>query len=257
MEDANRIIDWIIISLIFGGVLWWRTRSSTKPTSHDWAGLVRKPDEALDVEQIIIRRTRSAYNAERNRRHAERLENQKVLEADKKKITRANEFVQSSLLDVALTFVWKKTQYWADSSRYENGWKAPTKISGLDGSTKGPINKGRWIEFKPDGSSLYLIELDEPQSHGIDYGWFNSSMTLSVDGERVFSISVTTDQASEWALWAFSDVTFLKVGPWVEGFIGFYTRLLSIEERESDDRHAAYVREQAAKFDLGGLDGKR
>jgi len=250
-------ISWIIEVMIFGGIIWLLTRLSVKPTSRDWAGLVRKPDDAIDTKEHIIRRAHAVYNAEVKKRYNERLLKQDYLESDQNKIDQANNFVTSCRLDTALLFVWERTHYWVDSSRYQTKWKTPIDVTDLDGSSKGTSKIGSWIEFRPDGERLYSIRLDDPRPHGIDLGYFDSSITLSVDGEIVLCISVTTDSLSEWSSWGFTGVKSLKVGPWVEGFVALYAQLLSIGESEVDDRNAAQLRDQAARIDLGNLDGRR
>ena len=111
-------ISWIIEVMIFGGIIWLLTRPSVKPTSRDWAGVVRKPDDAIDKKEHIIRRAHAVYNAEVKKRYNERLLKQNYLESDQRKIDQAYNFVTSCRLDTALPFVWERTHYWADSARY-------------------------------------------------------------------------------------------------------------------------------------------
>jgi hypothetical protein len=76
------------------------------------------------------------------------------------------------------------------------------------------------------------------------------SMTLSVDGEEVLSMSVRRNLAKEWESWNFLSVDSLKVGSWIEDFIDLYNVFRSQEEKKSEDRHHDYVRKRAAKIDL-------
>ena len=130
-------------------------------------------------------------------------------------------------------------------------WTAPFPISDVDGTTTGGHEKN-WVEFRAEGSPLYKVEFERsrmPMDDDFEYG----SMTLYVDGEEVLGIFVRRDWTTEWSSWKFSMVESLKVGPRIEDFIAFYNRLRSIDENRSEDSHGDYVREKAAKIDLGDL----
>jgi len=134
-----------------------------------------------------------------------------------------------------------------DASR----WTAPLPISDVDGTTTGGHDKN-WVEFRAESSPLYKVEFERsrmPVDDDYEYG----SMTLSVDGEEVLGMFVRRNWTKEWSMWQFSIVESLKVGPWIEDFIAFYNRLRSIDENKSEDISGNYVREKAAKIDLGGL----
>jgi hypothetical protein len=129
-------------------------------------------------------------------------------------------------------------------------------LSDIDGSEG--FSGDEWVEFRADGGPLYKINFQKPSASMIsDAKYRYSVIILSVNGEEVLGMSVSSDQSQEWPTWHFLDVSSLRVGTWIEGFIGFYSRLQSNEERNSQDRRDGYVRDQAAKIDLGNLGGKR
>ena len=64
---------------------------------------------------------------------------------------------------------------------------------------------------------------------------------------------VSRDWQKEYARWKFAVVDGLKVGPWIEGFITFYNRLRTIDESKQEATSDNYVRQKAAKIDLGDL----
>lgn len=260
-------MDWIVGLLIVVGIGWWllRPKRSAAPESiavnrlqpkppvyEDYQDeLERKPIEELDEEEQIIRRAHDAFMAERDNRNAEYRAKTAALAVDEKKIARATDFIKTSYLSHALPFVQDETQHWPSWSKMGEGhWKAPVPLSDVDGSTTGGIDE-KWVQFRADGGSLYKIEFERSRMP-VDDDYEYASMTLSVDGEEVLGMFVKRDWTKEWATWQFSIVESLKIGPWIEGFMAFYNRLRSINENEAEDRNGDYVRQQAAKIDLGG-----
>lgn len=258
-------MGWIIGISIVGGFVWWlyrpnkpaataaRSIEAAKPIYEDYQDkLERKPIDELDSEEQIIRRAHDAFNAERDNRTAEYRAKRDALAADEKKIARATDFIETSFLSLALPFVQDETAHWPSWSKMDaSRWTARLPISDVDGTTTGGHDKN-WVEFRPEGSPLYKVEFERsrmPVDDDYEYG----SMTLSVDGEEVLGMFVRRDWTKEWSRWQFSIVESLKVGPWIEGFIAFYNRLRSINENQSEDSSGDYVREKAAKIDLGDL----
>ena len=259
---------WFFFWLFFGDPVWWLTRRSRKLTAapaptpresivpkpavyRDYRDeLARRPIEELDREEQIIRRARDAFDTERDNRTAEYRAKKAALAADEKKINRATEFIKTSSLSYALPFVQDETQHWPSWSRMdESRWTAPMQLSDVDGSTTGGIDD-KWVEFRAEGGPLYKIAFKRSRMP-VDEDYEYASMNLSVDGEEVLGMFVKRDWTKEWASWHFSTVESLKVGPWLEGFMAFYNRLRSIKENKSEDRNDDYVREKAAKIDLG------
>jgi len=261
-------MDWIIALLSFGALIWWLrslskkqtlgvTQTPHKPTASNptvyqdyHEELVRKPIEKLDEEEQIIRRAHDAFAAERANRDREYRAKKASLAADEKKIQRATEFINTSYLSIALPFVQEETQHWPSWSKMdESRWKAPMQLSDVNGSTtSGTIDE--WVEFRAEGGPLYKIGFEKSR-RATDADYEYGYMTLFVDGEEVLAMFVKRDYHKEWARWYFSTVKSLKVGPWIEDFMAFYNRLRSTKENESEDRMDDYVREKAAKIDLG------
>ena len=256
-------MEWIIAIAVAGGFIWWLFRPtkhiavaspSVEPAEPVYKNYVdaleRKPMEGLDTEEQIIRRAHDAFKSEQDNRGTEYRAKRDALAADEKKIARATDFIESSFLSLALPFVHDETQYWSSWSKNDaSKWTPPLPISDLDGSTTGGYDK-HWVEFRAEGSPLYKIQFERsrmPVDDEFEYG----SMTLFVDGEEVLGMFVRRDWSKEWSRWQFSIVESLQVAPWIEGFIAFYNRLRSIDESKSDDRRGDYVREKAAKIDLG------
>jgi len=258
-------MEWVIGIAVVGGFAWWVSRPNkaaataaksiepAKPVYEDYQDhLKRKPIDELDAEEKIIRSAHDAFIAERDNRAAEHRAKRDALAADEKKIARATDFVESSFLGLALPFVQDETKHWPSWSKMDaSRWTAPLPISDVDGTTAGGQDES-WVEFRAEGSPLYKIEFQRsrmPVDNNYEYG----SMTLFVDGEEVLGMFVRRDWTKEWSRWEFSIVECLKVGPWIADFIAFYNRLRSIEENKSEDNSGDYVREKAAKINLGGL----
>lgn len=258
-------MEWVIAIAVIGGIIWWLTRpsepaavtpKSVEPEKPAYDGyqeeIERKPIDELDFEEQIIRRAHDIFNEERSNRDAEYRAKRDALATDEKKIARAANFIETSFLSLALPFVQDETKHWPSWSKMdESRWTPPLPISDVDGTTTSGYDKS-WVEFRADGSPLYKVEFERsrmPADGNYEYG----SMTLSVDGEEVLGMFVRRDWTEEWSRWQFSVVESLKVGPWIEGFIEFYNRLRSIGENQSEDRSADYVRQKAAKIDLGDL----
>ena len=273
MDDMGA---WIFLLLVVG-FIWWlkspRTKlkrhmqptlqlppkpargNSTAPKPLSYRNyqddLAQKPIYELDEEERIIRRARDSFEAERENRDAESKAKDKALEDDRNKLRRANEIVRTCYLHIALPFVWNEIKHWPSRAKNDkNPWKPPASdLSESDGRSV----KRRWVELRPDGGQLYKIVFEEPRYPSYSY----AELTLSIDGLEVLCISVTRDTTKDWSQWEFSNVKALKVGPWIEGFIGFYNRLRSLDERMHVDQRDARVREQAAKIELGNYGGKR
>jgi hypothetical protein len=259
-------MDWIIGLLIVGGICWLLLRPTaklvepTRPKSvipktsvyKDYRDeLERKPMEELDEEEQIVRRAHKAFHAERDNRTSEYRAKKAALAASEEKIARATDLIKTSYLSHALPFVHEETQHWPSWSKMDEArWTAPMPLSDVDGSSGSGINE-RWVEFRADGSPLFKIEFEKsrmPVDDEYEYG----SMTLYVDGDEVLGMFVRRDWTNEWGGWEFSVVETLKVGSWIEGFMAFYSQLRSIKENKSEDRNDSYVRQKAAKIDLGG-----
>lgn len=258
-------MEWIIGAAILGGFIWWMSRPDrstdvvvqpiepAKPVYEYYQDAIeRKPIEELDAEEQIIRRAHDAFNDEQEKRRTEYRAKQDALAADKQKIARATDFIETSFLDLALPFVQDETKYWPSWSKMDaSKWTAPFPISDLDGSTSGGTEK-TWVEFRAESGPLYKVELERsrmPVDDDFEYG----SMKLHVDGEEVLGMFVKRDWTKEWSRWQFSIVESLKVGPWIEGFVALYSRLRSIDENRSEDGRGDHVRAQAAKIDLGDM----
>lgn len=256
-------MEWIIGIALVGGFVWWLSRPSkpaataarsiepAKPVYEDYQGQrERKPIYELDAEEQIIRRAHDAFNAERDNRTAEHRAKRDALAADERKIARATDFIETSFLSLALPFVHDETKHWPSWSKMDaSRWTAPLPIFDVDGTTTGGHDRN-WVEFRAEGSPFYKVEFERcrmPVDDDYEYG----SMTLSVNGEEVLGMFVRREWTTEWSSWEFSIVESLKVGPWIEDFIAFYNRLRSINENKSEDSSGDYVRERAAKIDLG------
>lgn len=212
--------------------------------------LRRKPIGDLDEEEQIVRRAHDAFREAQASRSAEFKAKQHALSADKKKIKRAQDFIETSLLDHALPFVEDQTRTWPSWIVNQNGnWTPPVVVSDLAKSDDGAVGSGYWIEMRPENCPLYRISFEQARIHEPDETSYGS-MTLYVDGDEVLSMFVKNKWPSD--RWEFAIVESLKVGPWIDGFIDFYTRLRSIKENEYEDRNADYIRAQAAKINLGG-----
>lgn len=257
-------MDWIIGLLLVGGIVFWLSRPKANiapvparpdvPSTPEYENyqdeLERKPIEELDKDEQIIRRAHDAFMAERDRMSAEYSSNKAALSEDEKKLSKARNFISTRYLDHALPFVQEETRYWPSWSKLgESRWISPVTLSEVDGTTSGSSDIN-WVQFRADNGPLYRIEFERsrmPVDGDHEYG----SMTLFVDGDTVLGMFVRRNWTHEWASWQFSMVEALKVGPWIEGFLAFYLRLRSIKEKASADRANEYVRQKAAKIDLG------
>ncbi len=265
MEEADRLMDWIIGIALVCVFIWWlfrpgrptavvsRSIKPAKPIYEDYRDAIeRKSIDELDAEEQIIRRAHDAFNAERDNRTAEYRAKRDALAADEKKIARGTDFIETSFLSLALPFVQDETKHWPSWSKMDaSKWTAPLPISEVDGTTTRGHDKN-WVEFRAEGSPLYKVEFERsriPVDDEFKYG----SMTLYVDGEEVLGMFVRRDWTKEWSRWQFSIVESLKVGPWIEGFVAFYNRLRFIDENRSEDSRGDCVRAKAAKIDLGDL----
>ena len=258
-------MDWIVGLLIIGGISWWLFRPkpnvavSTPPPLEPPKPFVyksysdeleRRPIEELDDEEQIVRRAHEAFKAERDNRTAQYRTKKAALAADERKIARATDLIKTSYLSLALPFVYEETQHWPSWSKMdESRWKPPMPLSEVEGSAGSDIAE-RWVEFRADGRALYKVRFEKSRMP-IDDDYEYASLTLDVDGEEVLGMFVRRDWTKEWANWQFAVVETLKVGQWIEEFVAFYNQLRSIAENKSEDRNDDYVRQKAARIDLG------
>ncbi|WP_062788494.1 hypothetical protein [Novosphingobium capsulatum] len=263
-------MDWIVGLLIIGAVGWliFRPKKSAPAAKIERAPalprppvyegyrdeLKRKPIEELDEDEQIIRRAHDTFKASQAARTAEYRAKQDALASDQNKIKRATDFIDTSNLDFALPFVQEETQYWPDWIVNQNGkWSPPLSVTDLAKGENGEPSRARWIELRPESGPLYRIEF-EASRMPTDDDFEHGSMTLYFDGEEVLGMLVKRNWTNEWDRWKFAIVESLKVGPWIEGFIQFYTQLRSIKENKSEDTPNDYLRAKAAKIDMGGAD---
>lgn len=216
--------------------------------------LERKPIDELDEEEQIIRRAHEAFKTSQTTRTAEYRTKQDALASDHKKIKRATDFIDTSNLDIALPFVQEQTKYWPSWIANQNGkWSPPLPVTDLVKNDDGVPSDTSWAEFRPADGPLYRIAFERSRMP-VDDDFEFASMTLYVDGAEVLGMFVKRNWTKEWDRWKFAVVESLTVGPWIQGFIQFYTLLRSVEENRSEDTSNDYVRAKAAKIDLGGLD---
>jgi|GEM_PF-2721857 len=259
-------MEFVVASVVIVFAVWWLfTAIYKKKTSNPQQGipeapaymdycddLENRPVQELKEDERIIRDARDSFDAERKARSAEYHAKQNALAADKNKITRATDFVRTSYLSLALPYVQKATKHWPSWSKMDSSrWTAPMPLSDVEES-KFALGEPQWVQFRPTGGPLYKIEFKQSQSlmptdDNMEYG----SITLFVDDEEVLGMCVNRDLTNEWSTWDFEVVESLKVGPWIREFMAFYNRLRSAAENESEDRSIKYLRDKAAKIDLG------
>ena len=205
----------------------------------------------------IIHRAHDAFQANIDKRENENRTRQEELQKDQNKISRANGIIKDSGLNIALPFVQEETKCWKSWSKMdESRWKAPVILADVDGSEG--FSGDQWVEFSADGGPLYKIVFKKSPLTGFsDDKYSHATIILFVEGEEVLGMGVERDFTNEFDIWHFSSVRALRVGPWIEGFIDFYNRLKLIKAREFQDFRSRLVRDQAARIDLGSLDGQR
>lgn len=260
-------MELIVVLAVLSGIGWWlfkpkKSASAARatvaappppPRYEDYQDeLERKPIDELNEDEKIIRRAHDAFHAERDARTAEYGAKQNSLADDNRKIKKATDFIETSYLSLALPFVQEKTQHWPSWSKmHASRWTAPIPLSDVNGPEGGTFEDRR-VEFRADGGPLYRIAFQKsrmPVDDDQEYG----TMTLAVDGEQVLGMFVSRNWQKEYDDWKFAVVDNLKVGPWIEGFIAFYNRLRNIDENAQEDTSNNYVRQKAAKIDLGDL----
>lgn len=256
-------MEWLFIIAFVIGAWWLGTRSGKSdakvaprptqpaPSSFDdyQHELERKPIAELDGDELEIRRAREIFERQSKERTASYRAKKDAIATDEKKLERAEEFIKTSCLDVALPYVREEVQHWASWSKLDEGrWTAPMTLSDVDGSAISYDNN--WVQFRPEGGTLFKVAFETSGSVSDEDLEF-AEIKLFAEEMEVLSMGISRNYSNEWNRWRFVSVTSLRVGPWISEFVEFYGKLRAIQEDDLEDTMNEYVTSRAANVDLG------